>query len=76
MLVDPVVSAVAGDSHKNSEVRRGLQPLADFGEATNATGLGITHLSKNTTGTIRSPELRAALPLVLCPAWSWSQRNR
>jgi putative DNA primase/helicase len=50
MLIDPVVSAVAGDSHKNSEVRRGLQPLADFGEATNATVLGITYLSKNTTG--------------------------
>jgi putative DNA primase/helicase len=28
LIVDPVVSAVAGDSHKNAEVRRGLQPLA------------------------------------------------
>ena len=26
LIVDPVVSAVAGDSHKNAEVRRGLQP--------------------------------------------------
>ena len=27
LIVDPVVSAIAGDSHKNAEVRRGLQPL-------------------------------------------------
>jgi len=30
LIVDPVVSAIAGDSHKNAEVRRGLQPLADL----------------------------------------------
>jgi RecA-family ATPase len=33
LIVDPIVSAVAGDSHKNSEVRRGLQPLADLARA-------------------------------------------
>src|SRR5262249_5420302 len=32
MIVDPIVSAVAGDSHKNSETRRGLQPLVEFAE--------------------------------------------
>ena len=31
LIVDPIVSAVAGDSHKNAEVRRGLQPLVDAG---------------------------------------------
>ena len=30
LIVDPVVSAVAGDSHKNGEVRRALQPLVDL----------------------------------------------
>ena len=30
LVVDPVVSAVAGDSHKNTEVRRALQPLVDL----------------------------------------------
>lgn len=50
LIVDPVVSAVAGDSHKNAEVRRGLQPLVDLAFATGAAILGITHLSKATEG--------------------------
>ena len=32
LIVDPIVNAVAGDSHKNGEVRRALQPLVEFGE--------------------------------------------
>jgi putative DNA primase/helicase len=27
MIVDPIVNAVAGDSHKNSGTRRSLQPV-------------------------------------------------
>jgi putative DNA primase/helicase len=50
LVVDPVVSAVAGDSHKNAEVRRGLQPLVDLGAALDCAVLGITHLSKGTAG--------------------------
>jgi putative DNA primase/helicase len=50
MALDPVVSAVAGDSHKNGEVRRGLQPLADFAEQTKSAVLGLTHLTKGTAG--------------------------
>jgi putative DNA primase/helicase len=29
IIIDPVSTAVTGDSHKNTEVRRGLQPLVD-----------------------------------------------
>ena len=50
LIVDPIVSAVAGDSHKNAEVRRGLQPLADFAERLGAAVLGITHFTKGTKG--------------------------
>ena len=50
LIVDPVVSAVAGDSHKNTEVRRALQPLVDLGAYLNAAVLGISHFSKGTTG--------------------------
>ena len=32
IIVDPVVMMVSGDSHKNAEVRRGLQPLVTFAE--------------------------------------------
>ncbi len=50
LIVDPIVSAVAGDSHKNAEVRRGLQPLVDVGQKLGAAVLGITHFSKGTAG--------------------------
>ncbi len=50
LVVDPVVSAIAGDSHKNAEVRRGLQPLVDLGAAMRCAVLGITHFSKGTGG--------------------------
>jgi putative DNA primase/helicase len=50
IIVDPVVNAVAGDSHKNTETRRALQPLVDLAAAANAALLGVTHLSKGTAG--------------------------
>jgi putative DNA primase/helicase len=50
LIVDPVVSAIAGDSHKNAEVRRGLQPLVDLATAMHCALIGITHFSKGTGG--------------------------
>ena len=50
LIVDPVVSAVAGDSHKNTEVRRALQPLVDLASRLGAAALGITHFSKGGAG--------------------------
>lgn len=50
LIVDPLVSAVAGDSHKNAEVRRGLQPLVNLAAERGVALLGITHLSKGTQG--------------------------
>jgi putative DNA primase/helicase len=50
LIVDPVVSAVSGDSHKNTEVRRALQPLVDLADACNCAILGITHFSKGGQG--------------------------
>jgi putative DNA primase/helicase len=50
LIIDPVVSAVAGDSHKNAETRRGLQPVVDFAAQNGCVVLGITHFTKSTTG--------------------------
>lgn len=50
LIVDPIVSAVAGDSHKSTETRRALQPLVDLAAATGAAVLGISHFSKGTQG--------------------------
>lgn len=50
LIVDPLVSAVAGDSHKNAEVRRSLAPLVELAAKLDAALLGITHYSKGTQG--------------------------
>jgi putative DNA primase/helicase len=58
VILDPVVAAVSGDSHKNTETRRGLQPVVDLADQLDCVVLGITHLSKNTGG--REPLERVA----------------
>ena len=50
LIVDPIVAAIMGDSHKNAEVRRGLQPLVDLAASMRCALLGITHFSKGTGG--------------------------
>lgn len=50
VIVDPIVNAVAGDSHKNAEVRQGLAPLVGMAEEIRCAVLGISHFSKGTAG--------------------------
>ena len=50
LVVDPIVGAVTGDSHKNTETRRGLQPLVDLAAACRCALIGITHFSKGGQG--------------------------
>jgi putative DNA primase/helicase len=50
LILDPVVAAVTGDSHKNTETRRGLQPVVGLAANLGCAVLGITHLSKNSSG--------------------------
>jgi hypothetical protein len=50
VLIDPVVMVLPSrsDSHKNTETRRGLQPLVEFAEQRGVAILGVTHFTKNT----------------------------
>ena len=50
VIVDSIVSAMVGDSHKNAEVRKALEPLGALAEETGCAILGITHFTKGTTG--------------------------
>lgn len=50
MMIDPIISAVKGDSHKANDVRRGLQVIVDFAVETKAAVIGITHFSKGSKG--------------------------
>jgi putative DNA primase/helicase len=50
LVIDPIVSAVSGDGHKNGDVRRGLQPLVDLAAQFRCALIGVTHFSKGTAG--------------------------
>jgi len=50
LILDPISSAVSGDSHQNTEVRRSLQPVVDLASSLGCAVLGITHFSKGTAG--------------------------
>jgi putative DNA primase/helicase len=50
LIVDPIVSAITGDGHKNTEVRRALQPLANLAAAVRCALVGNTHFTKGTSG--------------------------
>ncbi|MBP6900886.1 MAG: AAA family ATPase [Burkholderiaceae bacterium] len=50
LILDPIVSAVTGDSHKGAEVRRSLQPVVELAQRLGCAVLGITHFSKGTSG--------------------------
>lgn len=56
LIIDPIVSAVAGDMHKANDVRRSLQAIVDFAAAYQCAVVGITHFSKGSSG--RSPQDR------------------
>ena len=50
LIIDPIVSVVKGDSHKNAEVRKDLTPLIQMAESSGFAIIGITHFSKGTAG--------------------------
>lgn len=50
IVIDPIVMAIVGDSHKNAEVRRGLDPLVKLASKLNVALIGISHFSKGTQG--------------------------
>jgi putative DNA primase/helicase len=50
LIIDPIVSVVKGDSHKNAEVRKDLTPLVQMAEQIGFAIIGITHFSKGTSG--------------------------
>ena len=50
LILDPIVSAVTGDSHKGAEVRRSLQPVVALAQRLGCAVVGVTHFSKGTAG--------------------------
>ena len=47
IIFDPIVSLISGDSHKNAEVRKSLDPVVNLAHEVNAAVLGISHFGKS-----------------------------
>ena len=69
LIIDPIVSAVAGDMNKSNEVRRGLQAIVDFASEVNCCVLGISHFAKGTSRRNRLRGSSARLLSVHSHAW-------
>ena len=71
IVVDPVVSAVTGDSHKNTEVRRALQPFVDLA-STWARRWSVSRTSAKVDRARTRHRVSWARSLSPpWPAWSW-----
>jgi putative DNA primase/helicase len=72
-VIDPVVMALpaGSDSHKNSETRRGLQPLVDFAEQRGVALLGISHFSKGTADRDPIERVSGSLAFGALPRCIW-----
>jgi putative DNA primase/helicase len=71
VLIDPIVSATMGDSHKNSETRRGLQPVVDLAVERNIAVIGITHFAKGTQGKDPIERIAGSLAFGAIPRVVW-----
>jgi hypothetical protein len=71
IIVDPVVSVVPGDSHRNAEVRRALQPLIQLAQRTGAAVMGLTHLTKGTAGREPLERITGSLAFGALPRLVW-----
>jgi len=73
---------VTGDSHKNAEVRRGLQPIVDMANRVGAAVLGITHFTKGSKGADPTERVTGSLAfgalarLVMCTAKPTDSEDR
>jgi RecA-family ATPase len=52
VVIDPILSAIDGDSYKDQEVRKALAPLVSFAEENGVTVVMVRHYSKQRTENI------------------------
>jgi hypothetical protein len=73
VFIDPVVLVLPdkSDSHKNTETRRGLQPLVEFAEHRHVALIGATHFTKGTGGRDPIERVTGSLAFGALPRIVW-----
>ncbi len=67
LIIDPIVSIVSGDSHKNTEVRQSFEPLAQLASDTKCAVVGITHFTKGMKGAAPLERLNGSIAFSAVP---------
>lgn len=76
IMIDPIISAIGGDSNKATDVRRSLQVLVDFANEFNCSVVGITHFAKGTAGSTPSERIIGSQAFTALARMVWSAAKR
>lgn len=76
IIIDPIVSVVAGDSNKSSDVRAGLQPIVDMAQELNCAVIGITHYRKSSNAQNISDDVLGSQAYIAVPRVAWGTKRR
>ncbi|WP_173910050.1 AAA family ATPase [Acinetobacter sp. Marseille-Q1618] len=76
LMIDPIISAVGGDSNKATDVRRSLQVLVDFAQEFNCAVVGITHFAKGTSGSSPAERIIGSQAFTALARMVWSAAKR
>ena len=76
LMIDPIISAVGGDSNKATDVRRSLQVVVDFAQEFNCAVVGITHFAKGTSGSSPADRIIGSQAFTALARMVWSAAKR
>lgn len=76
LMIDPIISAIGGDSNKATDVRRALQVVVDFAQEFNCAVVGITHFSKGTSGSSPADRIIGSQAFTALARMVWSAAKR
>ena len=76
LMIDPIISAVGGDSNKATDVRKSLQVLVDFAQEFDCAVVGITHFAKGTSGSSPAERIIGSQAFTALARMVWSAAKR
>ena len=76
IIIDPLVSVVAGDSNKASDVRAGLQPIVEMAQELNCAVIGITHYRKGSNSQNVSDDVLGSQAYIAVPRVAWGTKRK
>ncbi len=76
LMIDPIISAISGDTNKANDVRRSLQPLVDLASQYGFSILGITHFAKGSMSNNPADRILGSQAFSALPRMAWCAARR